>query len=69
MSRGFFLRIGCKMPAVIVRYLEYIVALSRERHFARAAAACNVTQSLPAILVAASYRFGIPGKNAFVRRM
>jgi DNA-binding transcriptional LysR family regulator len=29
---------------VIVRYLEYIVALSRERHFARAAAACNVTQ-------------------------
>jgi DNA-binding transcriptional LysR family regulator len=44
MSRGFFLRVGCKMPAVIVRYLEYIVALSRERHFARAAAACNVTQ-------------------------
>jgi DNA-binding transcriptional LysR family regulator len=29
---------------VIVRYLEYIVALARERHFARAAAACNVTQ-------------------------
>jgi DNA-binding transcriptional LysR family regulator len=29
---------------MIVRYLEYVVALSRERHFARAAAACNVTQ-------------------------
>ncbi len=29
---------------MIVRYLEYIVALARERHFARAATACNVTQ-------------------------
>jgi DNA-binding transcriptional LysR family regulator len=29
---------------VIVRYLEYIVALARERHFARAATACHVTQ-------------------------
>jgi DNA-binding transcriptional LysR family regulator len=29
---------------MIVRYLEYIVALARERHFARAALACNVTQ-------------------------
>jgi DNA-binding transcriptional LysR family regulator len=29
---------------VFVRYLEYVVALARERHFARAAAACNVTQ-------------------------
>ena len=29
---------------MIVRYLEYIVVLARERHFARAAAACNVTQ-------------------------
>jgi DNA-binding transcriptional LysR family regulator len=29
---------------VIVRYLEYLAALARERHFARAAAACNVTQ-------------------------
>jgi DNA-binding transcriptional LysR family regulator len=29
---------------MIVRYLEYLVALARERHFARAAAACNVTQ-------------------------
>jgi DNA-binding transcriptional LysR family regulator len=29
---------------MIVRYLEYLVALSSERHFARAAAACNVTQ-------------------------
>lgn len=30
--------------SVIVRYLEYIVALARERHFARAAKACHVTQ-------------------------
>jgi CBS-domain-containing membrane protein len=30
---------------VIVRYLEYIVALSRERHFARAAAAGVVPDS------------------------
>jgi DNA-binding transcriptional LysR family regulator len=29
---------------MIVRYLEYLAALARERHFARAAAACNVTQ-------------------------
>src|SRR5271163_3066865 len=29
---------------MIVRYLEYLVALARERHFARAATACNVTQ-------------------------
>src|ERR1700755_3265524 len=31
-------------PLMIVRYLEYIVARARERPFARAAAACNVTQ-------------------------
>jgi DNA-binding transcriptional LysR family regulator len=29
---------------MIVRYLEYIVALASERHFARAASACNVAQ-------------------------
>jgi DNA-binding transcriptional LysR family regulator len=29
---------------MIVRPLEYIVALAKERHFARAASACNVTQ-------------------------
>jgi DNA-binding transcriptional LysR family regulator len=29
---------------MIVRYLDYLVALARERHFARAATACNVTQ-------------------------
>ncbi len=29
---------------MIVRYLEYIVSLARERHFARAAKACQVTQ-------------------------
>jgi excisionase family DNA binding protein len=29
---------------MIVRYLDYLVALARERHFAHAATACNVTQ-------------------------
>ncbi len=29
---------------MIVRYLDYLVALARERHFGRAATACNVTQ-------------------------
>jgi DNA-binding transcriptional LysR family regulator len=30
---------------MIIRHLQYLTNLSRERHFARAAAACNVTQS------------------------
>jgi DNA-binding transcriptional LysR family regulator len=30
---------------MILRHLEYLTALARERHFARAAAACGVTQS------------------------
>jgi DNA-binding transcriptional LysR family regulator len=30
---------------VLIRHLEYLAALARERHFARAAAVCNVTQS------------------------
>lgn len=30
---------------MIIRHLQYLTALARERHFARAAAACNVTQS------------------------
>jgi DNA-binding transcriptional LysR family regulator len=29
---------------VLIRHLEYLVALARERHFARAAAGCHVTQ-------------------------
>jgi DNA-binding transcriptional LysR family regulator len=29
---------------MIIRYLQYLTALARERHFARAAAICNVTQ-------------------------
>jgi DNA-binding transcriptional LysR family regulator len=29
---------------MIIRHLRYLTALARERHFARAAAACNVTQ-------------------------
>jgi DNA-binding transcriptional LysR family regulator len=30
---------------MIIRHLQYLAALARERHFARAATACNVTQS------------------------
>ena len=30
---------------MIIRHLQYLSALARERHFARAAAVCNVTQS------------------------
>ena len=30
---------------MIIRHLQYLTALARERHFARAATACNVTQS------------------------
>lgn len=30
---------------MVLRHLEYLTALARERHFARAAAACGVTQS------------------------
>src|SRR6202789_1668269 len=37
-------RRGIRPHAMIVRYLEYLAALARERHFARAAAACSVTQ-------------------------
>jgi DNA-binding transcriptional LysR family regulator len=29
---------------MIIRHLQYLTALAKERHFARAAAACNVTQ-------------------------
>jgi DNA-binding transcriptional LysR family regulator len=29
---------------MVIRHLQYLTALARERHFARAAAACNVTQ-------------------------
>jgi DNA-binding transcriptional LysR family regulator len=29
---------------MLIRHFEYLVALAQERHFARAAAACNVTQ-------------------------
>jgi DNA-binding transcriptional LysR family regulator len=34
---------GAKM--MIIRHLQYLTALAREQHFARAATACNVTQS------------------------
>ncbi len=30
---------------MIIRHLQYLTSLAREQHFARAAAACNVTQS------------------------
>jgi DNA-binding transcriptional LysR family regulator len=30
---------------MILRHLEFLMALAREKHFARAAASCHVTQS------------------------
>jgi DNA-binding transcriptional LysR family regulator len=30
---------------MILRHLEFLVALAREKHFSRAAASCGVTQS------------------------
>jgi DNA-binding transcriptional LysR family regulator len=54
---------------VHIKHLEYLVALSREQHFARAAAVCGVTQptlsegikqleqSLGALIVARGHRF------------
>src|SRR5690606_41530198 len=35
---------GGQARAVLLRQLEYLVALARERHFARAADACHVSQ-------------------------
>ena len=29
---------------MVIRHLQYLTALARERHFARATAVCNVTQ-------------------------
>jgi DNA-binding transcriptional LysR family regulator len=40
------LEAGLNEPRMmIIRHLQYLSALARERHFARAAAVCNVTQS------------------------
>jgi DNA-binding transcriptional LysR family regulator len=36
---------GASLRMMIIRHLQYLTALVRERHFARAANACNVTQS------------------------
>lgn len=42
-----------------IRYLEYLIALDQERHFARAAALCNVSQpTLSAGLVALETQLG-----------
>jgi DNA-binding transcriptional LysR family regulator len=46
---------------VLLRQLEYLVALARERHFARAAAACCVSQpALSAGIQQLEKEFGIP---------
>jgi DNA-binding transcriptional LysR family regulator len=44
-ARGLDLVAADRYPwAVLLRHLEYLTALARERHFARAAAACHVSQ-------------------------
>jgi DNA-binding transcriptional LysR family regulator len=46
---------------VLLRQLEYLVALARERHFARAAAACYVSQpSLSAAIRKLERELGVP---------
>lgn len=46
---------------MLIRHLEYLVALARERHFARAAVACHVTQpALSAGIKALEESLGVP---------
>ncbi|MER5599129.1 LysR substrate-binding domain-containing protein [Streptomyces sp. NPDC002265] len=46
---------------MLLRQLEYLVALARERHFARAAAACHVSQpSLSAAIRRLEHVLGVP---------
>ncbi|MEV7320472.1 LysR family transcriptional regulator [Streptomyces sp. NPDC093970] len=46
---------------MLLRRLEYLVALARERHFARAAAACHVSQpSLSAAIRRLEHELGVP---------
>jgi DNA-binding transcriptional LysR family regulator len=46
---------------VLLRQLEYLVALARERHFARAAAACHVSQpSLSAAIRKLEHELDVP---------
>lgn len=46
---------------MLLRQLEYLVALARERHFARAAAACFVSQpSLSAAIRRLEHELGVP---------
>lgn len=46
---------------MLVRQLVYLVALARERHFARAAAACNITQpALSSALKQLEEELGVP---------
>lgn len=46
---------------MLIRHFEYLVALAQERHFARAAAACNVSQpALSAGLRHLEESFGVP---------
>ncbi|OIJ65378.1 LysR family transcriptional regulator [Streptomyces mangrovisoli] len=46
---------------MLLRQLEYLVALARERHFVRAAAACHVSQpSLSAAIRRLEHELGVP---------
>lgn len=46
---------------MLLRELEYLAALARERHFARAAAACHVSQpSLSAAIRRLEHDLGVP---------
>jgi DNA-binding transcriptional LysR family regulator len=48
-------------PSMLLRHLGYLTALARERHFARAALACDVSQpALSAALRQLEEEFGVP---------
>lgn len=52
---------GGERVVVLLRQLEYLVALARERHFARAADACFVSQpSLSAAIRKLEHELGVP---------
>ena len=54
-------RFCARLPGVLLRQLEYLVALARERHFGRAAQACHVSQpSLSAAIRTLERELGTP---------
>jgi len=54
-------RVPARLRAMVLRQLKYLVALAREKHFGRAAAACHVTQpTLSAAIAQLEQDLGAP---------